>query len=239
MAGGIPDEEGHLSNGYDPPRNGYDPVQKEEIEMPNKDEEHEQQQQHPNGNARGQEENPESRCKYRKRPCIAILLAIICILLITNFIFVALFVSSTMENQKCQALQTGTPGTPLNIQKDATECTSDWHVYQGFCYKLSKEEKDWLDSRDDCLSHNASLAKVTEEERDTMRMFTRDSVYWIGLKRDAPNQPWQWLDGENATIKIIGNGGDCAFLDSDVKGNAVRCTSRHHYMCKKNAPKGS
>ncbi|KAG8127829.1 hypothetical protein E2320_014726 [Naja naja] len=29
-----------------------------------------------------------------------------------------------------------------------------------------------------------------------MRMFTRDHVFWIGLKKKS-NQPWKWLDGEN------------------------------------------
>ncbi|XP_060547069.1 early activation antigen CD69-like [Pantherophis guttatus] len=244
MARGKRDEQAHPSKRYDRPSNGYDPVQEEEkghtnVEMQNIDEEQDLQRTSPNGNAGGQEENSEKKClsacsKYRKA-IIGVVISYI-LLLIIIFILVAHFLSCTTENQKIQAVQTGTP-VPLNCQKDATKCLPlpcppDWIGHQGHCYKLSEEEKNWTESQNSCILHNASLAKYTEEKMGIMRMFTRDHVFWIGLKRE-PVQPWKWLDGENATVKIMGNGGDCAFMDNDVAFMSVRCSSQHYYICQK------
>ncbi|KAG8127778.1 hypothetical protein E2320_014685 [Naja naja] len=87
---------------------------------------------------------------------------------------------------------------PLNHPQDAIDCPPDWFGYKGHCYSFSKEEKNWKESQNVCISHTASLAKITEEEMAIVQMFTRDHVFWIGLKRQ-PGQPWKWLDGENAT----------------------------------------
>uniref|UniRef100_A0A8C6VQZ2 C-type lectin domain-containing protein n=1 Tax=Naja naja TaxID=35670 RepID=A0A8C6VQZ2_NAJNA len=63
--------------------------------------------------------------------------------------------------------------------------------YMEHCYKFSGEKKNWKESQNVCISHTASLAKITQEEKVS-------HVFWIGLKRE-PGQPWKWLDGENAT----------------------------------------
>ncbi|KAG8147948.1 hypothetical protein E2320_022993 [Naja naja] len=86
---------------------------------------------------------------------------------------------------------------PLNHQQNAIDCPPDWIGYQEHCYKFSGE-KNWKESQNVCISHTASLAKITQEEKAIVRMFTRGHVFWIGLKRE-PGQPWKWLDGENAT----------------------------------------
>ncbi|XP_058026092.1 C-type lectin domain family 2 member D-like [Ahaetulla prasina] len=122
---------------------------------------------------------------------------------------------------------------PLRHQEDAIKCPSDWIGHQGHCYKLSGEEKNWKESQNFCISHTASLAKITQEEMAIVKMFTRENVFWIGLRRE-PDQPWKWLDGENSTLEVMGNGGDCAYLDEDVTANSGRCTTEHRYICKKN-----
>ncbi|XP_060547107.1 C-type lectin domain family 2 member B-like [Pantherophis guttatus] len=123
---------------------------------------------------------------------------------------------------------------PLRHQQDVIKCPPDWIGHQGHCYKFSVEEKNWKESQKFCILHNAFLAKITKEEMAIVRMFTRDHVFWIGLKRE-PDQPWKWLDGENSTLEVMGNGGDCAYLDDDdVTASSGRCTTEHHYICKKN-----
>ncbi|ETE57991.1 Early activation antigen CD69, partial [Ophiophagus hannah] len=91
---------------------------------------------------------------------------------------------------------------PSNHQKDAIKyppvtCPPDWIGHQGHCYKLSREEKNWKESQNFCILHNASLAKITDEEMDFVTMLTRNHVFWIGLKRE-PDHSWKWLDGANA-----------------------------------------
>ncbi|XP_032095038.1 C-type lectin domain family 2 member D-like [Thamnophis elegans] len=127
------------------------------------------------------------------------------------------------------------PGTlvPLNHQQDAIKCPPDWIGHQGYCYKFSGEEKNWKESQNFCVSHDASLAKITKEEMAIVRMFTRYHVFWIGLKRE-PEQPWKWLDGEYSMLEVMGNGGDCAYLDDDTTASSGRCTTKHRYICKKN-----
>ncbi|XP_058026081.1 early activation antigen CD69-like isoform X2 [Ahaetulla prasina] len=187
----------------------------------------------PSGNAGGQEEEPEQACssacsKYRNAIIVTsyiILGTIIVILAIIIVILATRLASSTMENQKIQAVQTGHVGVYI--------CPYDWIGYQGHCYKLIKEDKTWLESQNSCILHNASLAKITEEKMVIMKMLTRDHVFWIGLRRDT-GQTWKWPDGENATMKIMGNGGDCALLDKDVAAMSMRCSSKHYYLCQKN-----
>ncbi|XP_070593851.1 early activation antigen CD69-like [Erythrolamprus reginae] len=121
---------------------------------------------------------------------------------------------------------------PLNRQKEAIKCPSDWIGHHGHCYKFSREEKNWKESQDFCILHDASLAKITEEEMYLVTKITRNNVFWIGLKREL-DQPWKWLDGDNATLKVLGNGGDCAFLNDDGTASSGRCSTEHHYICKK------
>ncbi|XP_032067111.1 early activation antigen CD69-like [Thamnophis elegans] len=232
MAGGNRDEQAHPSNGYDRPSKGYSCVEIEETEMQNINEEQKQQHTSPNGNAGGHEEKP--ACPKYKKAVIGMGIVIV-VLLIIILILVSLLVSSTMKNPKIQAVQTGTP-VPLNCQKDAIKyllpCPLDWFAHQGYCYKVSEEEKKWLESQKSCNLQNASLAKITEEEMGIMKMFTIEHGFWIDFKRE-PNQPWKSSDGENATMEIKGNGGNCAYLRNDVTAMSMRCNNKHYYMCKK------
>ncbi|XP_058023703.1 C-type lectin domain family 2 member D11-like, partial [Ahaetulla prasina] len=127
---------------------------------------------------------------------------------------------------------------PLNCQKEAIKCPSvtcpsDWIGHQRHCYNLSRDEKNWNESQKFCMLHNASLAKITKEEMDFVTNLTRNYIFWIGLKRE-PDQPWKWLDGENAMLKVRGDGGDCAYLVDDATASSGRCTTEHRYICKKN-----
>ncbi|XP_058026087.1 C-type lectin domain family 2 member B-like [Ahaetulla prasina] len=122
---------------------------------------------------------------------------------------------------------------PLSCQQDATDCPPDWITHQGHCYKFSREEKNWKESQNSCILHKASLAKITKEEMAIVRVFTRDHIFWIGLRRE-PDQPWKWLDGENSMLEIMGNAGDCAFLNNDATASSGRCNTEHRYICKKN-----
>ncbi|XP_026577961.1 C-type lectin domain family 2 member B-like [Pseudonaja textilis] len=203
------------------------------IEIGNINKEQELQHPSPHGNARGQEEESEPR-SYSKKKIVIIGIAIATFLVILLSIVIALVRSNTTENQKTEAVQTGT-SVPLNYQQNVFYCPPDWYGHNKSCYKLSEEEKNWNESKNSCFLHNATLAKITEEEIVTngiIRMFTKVHVFWIGLTRE-PNQHWKWLDGENATMEVKGNGGDCAFLDDEVTAMSVRCSTEHYYVCKK------
>ncbi|XP_025032783.1 C-type lectin domain family 2 member D-like [Python bivittatus] len=124
---------------------------------------------------------------------------------------------------------------PSNCQEDENKCPLAWIGHQGHCYRFSKEEKNWTESQNACISLGASLAKITDGEMDIVENLINKNIFWIGLKRE-PDQPWKWLDGENSTLKVLGNGGDCAFLDDGATASSARCSTEHRYLCKKNYP---
>ncbi|KAM6472767.1 C-type lectin domain family 2 member B-like [Liasis olivaceus] len=124
---------------------------------------------------------------------------------------------------------------PSNRQEDENKCPLAWIGHQGHCYRFSKEEKNWTESQNACISLGASLAKITDGEMDIVENLINKNIFWIGLKRE-PDQPWKWLDGENSMLKVLGNGGDCAFLDDGATASSARCSTEHRYLCKKNYP---
>ncbi|XP_042303349.1 C-type lectin domain family 2 member D-like [Sceloporus undulatus] len=56
---------------------------------------------------------------------------------------------------------------------------------------------------------------------------------WIGFKKD-PDQLWQWINGENTiNLKVIGKGGNCAYLNSEGTATASRCSTELLWICNK------
>uniref|UniRef100_A0ACB8EH32 Uncharacterized protein n=1 Tax=Sphaerodactylus townsendi TaxID=933632 RepID=A0ACB8EH32_9SAUR len=77
-------------------------------------------------------------------------------------------------------------------------CPRYWIGYEGKCYYLSRESRDWISSQHYCSSHNASLARIENEELDFVMRLKGKDIYWIGLRR-IPNKDWTWTDGGKAT----------------------------------------
>uniref|UniRef100_A0A8C6VC08 C-type lectin domain-containing protein n=1 Tax=Naja naja TaxID=35670 RepID=A0A8C6VC08_NAJNA len=123
---------------------------------------------------------------------------------------------------------------PFHRQRGAipVTCPPDWIGYQGHCYEFSKEEKTFEESQNFCMWHNASLAKITKEDMDLVMNIIRGNVFWINLIKE-PNQPWKWGDGETATLKVWGDGENCAYLNDDGTASSGRCTTKHRFICKK------
>ncbi|XP_032997816.1 C-type lectin domain family 5 member A-like [Lacerta agilis] len=111
-------------------------------------------------------------------------------------------------------------------------CPHLWFWYEGICYFFSDEEKSWMSSQEFCLSFNASLAVIPNNEKvrgvtgdvfwnwvrniasqgsniylfwylkDIVKRWTGENSYWIGLRRD-PDQPWKWTNGENSMCVLF------------------------------------
>uniref|UniRef100_A0A8C6XSM5 Uncharacterized protein n=1 Tax=Naja naja TaxID=35670 RepID=A0A8C6XSM5_NAJNA len=63
-----------------------------------------------------------------------------------------------------EAMVLAAPETVV-LLKNAIDCPPDWIGYQEHCYKFSGEKKNWKESQNVCISHTASLAKITQEEK--------------------------------------------------------------------------
>ncbi|XP_058026090.1 C-type lectin domain family 2 member B-like [Ahaetulla prasina] len=186
----------------------------------------------PNGSASEQEKEPVpltqrllSACYQHKKAITGMIIS--GLVLCSVFLGLRILMSLNCPSITCPSV-TSPSGTCPSVT-----CPPDWIGHQRHCYKFSDKDKNWNESQNFCMSHNASLAKITEEEMDFVKKFTRDNVFWIGLKKEL-DQLWKWLDGENSTLEVMGNGGDCAYLDGGAKANSGRCTTEHHYICKKN-----
>ncbi|KAJ7379755.1 Sushi, von Willebrand factor type A, EGF and pentraxin [Desmophyllum pertusum] len=85
---------------------------------------------------------------------------------------------------------------------NTTECPSSWNPFEGSCYKLYTEGKDWITSKAFCENNDAQLVKIeSAEENDFIKSqyLTGNVVYWIGLT-DAENEgTWKWSDGSALT----------------------------------------
>ncbi|XP_026546616.1 C-type lectin domain family 2 member B-like [Notechis scutatus] len=189
----------------------------------NMDEEKKLQSSLSNGSAGEQEEDaahgePVSRC-FSRLPFPSYLL--IGIVIISYLIFGGFFFGMGILYHQRNAIKC----IPVT-------CPPGWIGYERRCYKFSEEEKTQNESQNICTLHNAFLANITKE-MDFVKKFTRDHVFWIGLKRE-PNQPWKWLDGENSTLEVMGNGGNCAYLNDDGTAGSGTCSNTHRYICKKN-----
>ncbi|MBN3300965.1 CLC4F protein, partial [Amia calva] len=85
--------------------------------------------------------------------------------------------------------------------RDCKVCPVDWEINGGKCYFFSTDEKNWDESRDDCVRRGGHLAIIgTEEEQIfiTIRMNGCKDVgekkYWIGLTDAAAEGVWRWVD---------------------------------------------
>ncbi|XP_044285726.1 C-type lectin domain family 2 member D-like isoform X2 [Varanus komodoensis] len=112
-------------------------------------------------------------------------------------------------------------------------CPNKWIGYQGKCYYFSEEKRNWTSSQDFCLSHNASLMAVcASEEKDVVMRLKGKPPFWIGLQKDS-GQHRKTTNGDNSTLQVISNGGDCTFLSSFHEGTAARCHTKLPWICSK------
>ncbi|XP_032079509.1 C-type lectin domain family 2 member D-like [Thamnophis elegans] len=100
------------------------------------------------------------------------------------------------------------------------------------CYYYSDREETWFASKAFCSRYNSSLAIIEKEELAFVHRYKGSLSHWIGLHRD-PNQPWKWTNGNVSTWKVLGDGGNCAYLNDDGNPSCSRCQSSHHWICSK------
>ncbi|XP_062825612.1 C-type lectin domain family 2 member A [Anolis carolinensis] len=118
-------------------------------------------------------------------------------------------------------------------QVSGPACPYDWIGYRGRCYFFSTETRNWTSSQNFCLSHGAHLLNFNPiEEKEFVMRYRGKTSFWIGLSRD-PGQPWKWTKGETSMLKVIGDGGNCAFLNSEATATSFRCHTELPWICSK------
>nr|XP_056701400.1 C-type lectin domain family 2 member D-like [Euleptes europaea] len=141
------------------------------------------------------------------------------------------------ENEVCGECTNNTAQNTDGVQNQRntdgdTTCPYDWIGHRGKCYYISEKEDNWTSSQSFCLVHGASLAIIENKEKVFVSRIKGNHPSWIGLHRD-PGQPWKWTNGENSTLKVIGDGGNCAYLNDEGTASSSRCGTEHHFICSK------
>ncbi|XP_062977739.1 C-type lectin domain family 2 member D-like [Elgaria multicarinata webbii] len=170
---------------------------------------------------------PESKKEFCKKPKYIIVAVAVAVVLASVIVF---FIGFAVGRAKSS--------DGVSPQPRVVWCPNKWILHQDTCLYRSNEEKNWTSSQTFCSLHNASLARIGNEEKDLMRfvmLLRGKDPLWIGLMRE-PNQPWKGPHGEKATLEVLGNGGDCAYLNDEAKASSSKCDIEHHWLCRKTDP---
>ncbi|XP_054461582.1 CD209 antigen-like protein C [Anoplopoma fimbria] len=78
-------------------------------------------------------------------------------------------------------------------------CPMDWNLFNNSCYFISRNRRDWPESKSFCESKGAHLAIIHTAEEQT---FLWDSLprghwnsYWFGITDGVTEDQWKWVDG--------------------------------------------
>ncbi|XP_025050327.1 B-cell differentiation antigen CD72-like [Alligator sinensis] len=77
-------------------------------------------------------------------------------------------------------------------------CPGTWVLHRGKCLFLSKEEKNWWDSKRECENNSSRLLILHNWDQTKMPSFltNTDDLYWIGLQKDwRGKDKWIWING--------------------------------------------
>ncbi|XP_066511308.1 C-type lectin domain family 4 member K-like [Hoplias malabaricus] len=71
-----------------------------------------------------------------------------------------------------------------------------WRYFNSSIFYISKEKKNWIESRKDCIEREADMVIINSlEEQDFVDMLRRGQMAWIGLTDQDTKGTWRWTDG--------------------------------------------
>ncbi|XP_063094671.1 C-type lectin domain family 2 member F-like [Cavia porcellus] len=119
-----------------------------------------------------------------------------------------------------------------NCSDDTRTCPQNWDLINQTCFFESEHEVTWVEGQKLCRKHHASLAKIFSQiEIESVKDYTINSTYWIGLRKHISDNSWRWIDGKyfNNWFNISGSG-DCAFMNDDGISTSS-CNDTRRYLC--------
>jgi len=78
-------------------------------------------------------------------------------------------------------------------------CSTGWQEFQGSCYTMVCESRDYRRAEEGCERKDATLVSIkSKAENDLVLGLCGRQSCWIGLSRSAGAKGWQWADGTAA-----------------------------------------
>ncbi|XP_033939574.2 C-type lectin domain family 4 member M-like [Pseudochaenichthys georgianus] len=117
-----------------------------------------------------------------------------------------------------------------------------WMVFSGSLYTVSSIQKNWQESRDDCIQKGADLVTInSQEEQNFLNQF--DKTMWLGLTDLETEGTWKWVDGTPMTERYWGPGepngrtsencGHIKQFNVGKRWNDGNCNTKTFWTCEK------
>ncbi|XP_059400676.1 CD209 antigen-like protein C isoform X2 [Carassius carassius] len=138
-----------------------------------------------------------------------------------------------------------------NLTNELRFCVG-WTCYQSSFYYMSKEKKNWTESRRYCTERGADLIIINNrEEKDFIHNMSGNALFYIGLTDSEVEGRWKWVDNStlNSSFWASGepNGGqvgveeDCVVTvavpqpgwDNLLGWLDVACDTTYQWICEK------
>uniref|UniRef100_A0A8C1KJD6 C-type lectin domain-containing protein n=1 Tax=Cyprinus carpio TaxID=7962 RepID=A0A8C1KJD6_CYPCA len=86
--------------------------------------------------------------------------------------------------------------------------TAGWTYYQYSFYYMSKEQKNWTESRRYCKERGADLIIINnKEEQDFVHNTSGNATFYIGLTDIDVEGTWKWVDNSTLTSRFWASNG--------------------------------
>ncbi|XP_029768715.1 killer cell lectin-like receptor subfamily F member 1 [Terrapene carolina triunguis] len=128
---------------------------------------------------------------------------------------------------------TGPPGCRL--------CPLNWLLHGDKCYWLSKESKNWNESREDCSAKSSRMLVIQDQRAMEFIKTLTEGKYpvWIGLHLTTSKGNWTWVDGSllnqtGVSLSAPDTGNSCGvWKENQIRGEI--CSGTFKWICQREA----